>query len=424
MSIAASDHSQEHGKQKTDIIESQEAFDNERVKELEIKLAEYRRWMARFCEVCEGAAQGNLEPRVLLCDSDQFVRRLANSINNFLDVTDAFVRESGASLEYAAKGKFYRTLVQRGLLGSFRNAAALINSANAEMKNKAEALEHAVQRRFELADSFEGSIKDVVSTIASSATELQATAQSLSITASQTSEQSAAVAAAAEQSSANASILSDATLRLDEAVVQIESKVNESSKATGAAVAEAQKTHKIISGLAEASQRIGGVVKLISQIAEKTNLLALNATIEAARAGEAGKGFAVVASEVKDLARQTAAATDDVTNEITSIQEATGNAVGAVDQIGKTISQIDGISASITDRVDSQKRTTHEIGDNVRQAAIASQEVSQNIAGVTGATRETSYAVEQLLEAAAELSTQAESLTTSVDHFLGEIRRG
>jgi methyl-accepting chemotaxis protein len=188
------------------------------------------------------------------------------------------------------------------------------------------------------------------------------------------------------------------------------------------AVAEAERTNRTVKSLADASQKIGQVVELISSIAGQTNLLALNATIEAARAGEAGKGFAVVASEVKSLATQTAKATEEIAGQVAGMQHVTGEAVAAIGNIGATIHEISQISAAIVTAVEEQNAATAEIARNVQQASIGTMEVSTNIAGVSDAAARTGGAANDVLEAATRLSTQAEALRRSIDQFLAEVK--
>jgi methyl-accepting chemotaxis protein len=187
-------------------------------------------------------------------------------------------------------------------------------------------------------------------------------------------------------------------------------------------VEEADKANVRVQSLSEAANKIGEVVSLITDIASQTNLLALNATIEAARAGEAGKGFAVVATEVKSLADQTAKATEEISAQIADIQSATGEAVDAIDSIGKTIRTVDEISSSIAAAVEEQGMATSEIADNVQQAAQGTEEVDTGIAGVREAAGETGSAAEQVLATGQELSTQANTLRMAVDDFLTKVK--
>ena len=239
---------------------------------------------------------------------------------------------------------------------------------------------------------FAGQVKAVVEAVASSSTEMQSTAEFMAATAEETNNRASAVAAASEE--------------LTSSVNEISQQVTRSATIAGGAVEEADRSNAMVRGLAEAADKIGEVVSLINDIASQTNLLALNATIEAARAGDAGKGFAVVAAEVKNLANQTAKATEDIGAQVTSIQGATQDAVSAIQGIGKTIGEISEIATTIASAVEEQ--------------TAATQEVTGNITGVTQASGDTGQAANQVLESANELSMQGEQLTTQIDAFLGQ----
>jgi methyl-accepting chemotaxis protein len=273
-----------------------------------------------------------------------------------------------------------------------------------------------------MADAFEASVGGIVGTVASASTEMQGSAQSLSATAGEASRQATTVSAAATQATSNVQTVATAAEELASSVSEIGRQVAQSTQIATRAVEEARRTDATVQGLAQAAQKIGDVVKLIQDIASQTNLLALNATIEAARAGDAGKGFAVVASEVKALANQTAKATDEIAQQITAVQGATGEAVGAIQSIGSTIEQIHEIASSIASAVEEQGAATQEIANNVNQAAAGTNEVSTNIAGVTQASTEVGSAATQMLASAGELSEQSERLKREVATFLATVR--
>mgnify|MGYP001161922803 CR=1 FL=1 len=269
---------------------------------------------------------------------------------------------------------------------------------------------------------FERAAASIVEALSSSASEMHTSAQALSATAEQTTRQATAVAAASEQASSNVHTVAAAGEELSSSIAEIGRQVTEASHIANHAVEEAQRTDGMIQGLAETAQRIGDVVGLINDIASQTNLLALNATIEAARAGEAGKGFAVVASEVKQLANQTAKATDEIAQQVGAIQTATKGAVEAIKGVGRTINNINEIASGIAAAVEEQGAATEEIARNVQQAAAGTQEVTANITGVTQAAGETGSAATQVLGAAGELARQAELLRSQVDMFLTRVR--
>ncbi|MGE5145687.1 MAG: methyl-accepting chemotaxis protein [Candidatus Eiseniibacteriota bacterium] len=289
-----------------------------------------------------------------------------------------------------------------------------------EQKKRAEAEKRAAMQK--LADDFQARVGSIVQTVTSAATELQATASSMSSTAEQTNRQAAAVAAASEETTTNVQTVAAATEEMSSSVGEIGRQVNQSTDIARRAVTEADKTNSSVQGLADAASKIGEVVNLISDIAEQTNLLALNATIEAARAGEAGKGFAVVASEVKTLASQTAKATEEIATQIGNIQNAVGGSVEAIKGIGATIGEISEIATTIASAVEEQGAATQEISRNVQEAAKGTQEVSSNIGQVSEASSATGAAASQVLSAATELSTQAETLRGQVERFLVDVK--
>src|SRR5205085_9744880 len=235
----------------------------------------------------------------------------------------------------------------------------------------------------ELTRSFDASISNVLRSVASASTELQATASSMTATAEETSNQATAVAAATEEASTNVQTVAAASEELASSVTEISRQVAQSASITQKAVSETERTNTTIQGLFNDATSIGDVVKLISEIASQTNLLALNATIEAARAGESGRGFAVVASEVKSLAEQTAKATDEIRSQIVTMKNVATSAVGAIRHIGQTIGEINEVTTAIAAAVEQQGAATREIARNIQHAASGTSEVSSNIVGVS-----------------------------------------
>ncbi|MBK1837307.1 globin-coupled sensor protein [Azospirillum sp. YIM B02556] len=273
-----------------------------------------------------------------------------------------------------------------------------------------------------LANSFEDSVKGIVEGTVAASNQMQAHARRMSEIAAITSRRSSDVTSETEVASASMQTVASATEQLAGSIADISRNVTESSRISSSAVDEAERTKGTVSGLVEAAQRIGDVVKLINNIASQTNLLALNATIEAARAGEAGKGFAVVANEVKHLANQTAKATEDISSQIAGMQSAAGNAAEAIHAVGRTITHINEIVTTVAATVEQQTAATQEITRNVQEVAVGSRRVTESIGQVTQSSAETGGIAQEVLAASGLLHRQADELNRGVGEFLTRIR--
>ncbi len=304
------------------------------------------------------------------------------------------------------------------------NAIAAITTREKMEQERRERIQQRETDRNKLADDFEHTVMGIVQSVGDSAGNMSSSAEQMRGIADQTSQRSAEVNSASVQASANVQSVATATEEMSASVQEISRQVSQSSDISNSAVAESQLATEQVQGLAEASQKIGDVVGLINDIASQTNLLALNATIEAARAGDAGKGFAVVASEVKNLASQTAQATEEISGQIAEIQSATGSAVTAIENISKTIAQISEIGGSISAAVEQQGASTKEISRNVQEAAHGTEDVTSNIDQVNRGAQETGEAAGDVLKAANELGLQADPLKQEMNHFLASIRTG
>ncbi len=273
-----------------------------------------------------------------------------------------------------------------------------------------------------LADEFDGRARHVLLGVSDASTELQATADTMAQSASRSHEQIISVAESANAAASNVQTVAAAAEELSSSISEITRQVSQATTITKQAVAESEANSVTIESLRTAVTKIGEVAALISAIAEQTNLLALNATMEAARAGEAGKGFAVVASEVKSLAGQTAQATEEITTQISAIQEATQNAVKANEKIAQIITQIDDIATGIAAAVEEQGASTIEIARSAHEASSSTTDVTSHVDGVIQGINETSQSANDLNSAASRLAIDAEGLKAETEAFLHELR--
>ena len=312
--------------------------------------------------------------------------------------------------------------VMNEALTTFRTNGQRAEELAAEQDAERERQAARARKIEELAAEFDSEASEVLEVLSTSASEMEATSQSMSGVAQATTVQSGSVATAAEQAGANVQNVSAATEELTNSIREISSQIQRASNDAASAASNAADATGQINTLATAADKVGQVVEMITAIAEQTNLLALNATIEAARAGDAGKGFAVVASEVKTLATQTAKATDEIRSQISEIQGQTGVTVSAMESVAEAIRQVNEASASIAAAMEEQSTATDEISQSIQQAAEGTVEVVRNISNVSEGAAQTEESSQHVLSVAQKLSNRAERMRNSVSDFLGNVR--
>jgi methyl-accepting chemotaxis protein len=293
--------------------------------------------LATIADVCERAAAGDLEARIIHTPEDPELARVSRAINHLLDMADAYVRESSAAMEHCAQGQYHRPILLRGMHGSYRNAANVINAAAVKMRTDGETIRHFKAESERIA---------------------------------------AEVAAASNQAASNVGAVAAACHELNACTSEITRQTEDSTNLTRNAVGAAAQAQAAAIELGDAVRKISSVVGVIAKIAHQTNLLALNATIEAARAGEHGRSFAVVATEVKQLSRETAQATSTISAQIDSMQKATSNVSQVIGGVGDSIRRVDATAAAISNSVSEQARATEEISRRINDVSRVTNDLS------------------------------------------------
>ncbi|WP_315705713.1 MULTISPECIES: methyl-accepting chemotaxis protein [unclassified Bradyrhizobium] len=350
-----------------------------------------------------------------------FIRDIARCIASIIRPMQA-LGEGDLATEIPHRGERTEIGMMADALQVFKTALIAKREADDIAQQEAQVKLERSRRLDELTGRFEAAVGEIVETVSSASSALEGHAGGLSNTANRAENLATAVTTASEEACTNVQSVASATEELSASVNEISRQVQDSARMANEAVAQARRTNEQVSELSKAAARIGDVVELINTIAGQTNLLALNATIEAARAGDAGRGFAVVASEVKALAEQTAKATGEIGQQISGIQAATQESVGAIREISGTIEKLSEISSTIAAAVEQQGAATQEISRNVQHAAEGTQQVSANVTDVQRGAVDTGSAASQVLSAAKSLAGDSARLKLEVKKFIDGVR--
>jgi methyl-accepting chemotaxis protein len=373
----------------------------------------------RAARICRAVANGDFEQRIVGISVNEDMAEMEHAINLLIDRTDAYLRESQACFEYVSYNKHFRRIAEKGMLGSFQDAARSVNSTIDTIQSR-----HAGFSS--LAGDLEAQLGEVLGNVSTAVGDLRTAAEQVDNHANEANQQCLTVSSGAEEASVNLQTVAASAEELSASVGEINRQVGGSADLATQAVDKSFAMNGTIGGLADASQKIGDVVELINAIANQTNLLALNATIEAARAGEAGRGFAIVAEEVKSLAGQTAAATENINAQIEELQQSTSSAVQANTQISEAISDISEACNAIAAAVSQQYTATTEISRNVEEAALGTKDITAGVSQTQQATDQTRDTASEVLHSTESLTEQANSLLglrENISAFLVDLRK-
>jgi len=395
------------------------AATHDELDQLRNEVALYKNTFEQIHQVATRVAKGDLTARIIHWDEFGPLTETLSSMNKAIDMIDAFVRETGATLEYAAEGKFFRIFIERGMLGDFRRGASITNTAQEVM---AQSEVSRKEEMIALADNLEREVKDAVDIVQASSENMRSKSENMSINLGEVTSQARGVVETSSTATNNVESCAAAVEEMSASAQEIFRQVDSSRNTVIQAEKEVTQTSQIVKSLATAAEEIGDIASMIKEIASKTNLLALNATIEAARAGEAGKGFAVVASEVKSLATQTAEATNRVDAQITTIQKMAEETTLAMDKIGTVILESGEISKSVAATAEEQLTATQEISNNVQEAAEATRMSSTDILTVADKADVSSTTAQEVAEESLAVSSATQVLSGKVIEIMGNLR--
>ncbi len=363
----------------------------------------------RIAQVCRRVSEGDLEVRVTHLPSAGDMHDICQTLNYLLDIADAYVRESGAAMATCAKGEFHRPILLNGMKGAFGKASGIVNDAIVQMRDDKELIAKMEAERKKTAEQ----VTRAAETVEGSATGLDAIAEDVTNQSRKTLRSAEAGAELAEETAQNMATVSAACEELSITTEEILGQVKESEKNTHDAVEETSKALKTATILSDSATRIQSVVDLIQKIAGQTNLLALNATIEAARAGEHGKGFSVVAHEVKELAKDTAKATEEISEHVGEIRTATETVGGAINQIEDKVTGISRHAESISRNVNEQVQATSDIARNITGASQCAGQIAHIISEIKGQVQSTEKTATELKESSTNLKDHLATLNQS-----------
>ena len=376
------------------------------------RLLQLKQAMRVVAEVCADCAQGDMEQRIILPKASGEILLLMNNANRFIDVADAYIRESGASADHAARGLFYRNILPSGLNGTWKSAAEQLNQSSRQVR------ENLVKTVNDAGKKLEASVMQTILQLSGSTQQLMGTSDSLNQIASHGSEEAEALAVSTTATAENMNTIAAAVEEMTAAVREISKQLSHTNTLSQEAAVEGEATRAVLVNLVASSQRIGEIAELINTIASQVNLLALNATIEAARAGDAGKGFAVVASEVKNLATRTTAATAQVEEYIAQTRVEVDRTSQALSSILSKMGALNQASCVIASAVEEQSATTLEISNNLQKTSQTMQQFSHSVDLMAESSGKTKSVAEEMHQSSTTLAKASDTLKADIQHFL------
>jgi methyl-accepting chemotaxis protein len=366
--------------------------------------------------VMKKVCSGDFEARVLNIAATGPLGELINTINDLVDRCDAYLRESQACMEHVNNNQYFRKIIEKNMEGSFLVASRTINGALLAMQNKSGQFQRVT-------DNFENTVGEAMEMIISSSSELNNSSKAMESAATDTSEQANIINDGANEASINVQTVAAASEELSASINEIGQQIILTNKMVDETTTVTGETVETVNQLKTAGEQISSAVDIIQKIAKQTNLLALNATIEASRAGEAGKGFAVVANEVKNLAKQTAEATEEIRGYVTNIELAIDGTQSSIKNISDRVGEISESNVSVSAAVEEQGAATNEIARNIEQTSAKINEMTSSIAEVSSSAGNVGNVATEVNVAATNLSTQSDKLQTTVKDYLDEARK-